>query len=112
MSWDAYLECECCGGEAYEANYTHNTNAMVDAALEKITGQSVTSWLDILDGMSSVDSIPFLCGIVEELESNHGYDYMNPPNGWGSRESLVPVLNGMALAARNKRGTLKWKVWR
>lgn len=108
MSWDAQLECGCCGSTLYEVNYTHNVNTMINAALAA-TGTSVDqSWWKTLDGMRREDSIPFLGNIISELH-NTAYDNLNPENGWGSRAEVVTVLHEMLWAAVSKTSAPTWR---
>lgn len=101
MSWDINLVVNVDGEEVklpyYDPrngwdvygsiNYTHNTNPMIRI---KFPGWSYEG----LSGMSAKTLIEKLQPVVEDMNSRKKfYDDMNPDNGWGSRESLIQVLN-------------------
>ncbi|HUU94621.1 MAG TPA: hypothetical protein VM487_02700 [Phycisphaerae bacterium] len=104
MSWDL----DCYGkidGERFvlaEFNYTHNTNPMIRAA-----GCPWSS--DELNGITSPQLVAVLEPALAEMEANPDkYIAMNPPNGWGSYETLMPVLRQvLAVAKRFPSG--KWR---
>lgn len=92
MGWSLWLEesdgtvCET----IHDHNYTHNTNQMIRDAGD---GTSPYDW----DGMPSADLAVLLDRICNELEARPDvYDGLNPSNGWGTRETLVPVLQAIA----------------
>lgn len=106
MSWDAAV----CG---YEWNYTHNTNRMVNAAAEAagldLDGKT---WFDHLKGRTIYETRPFLAAIVAELAAHPDkYRAMNPENGWGSYDSLLPVLWEMRDVRPPPPVSLVWEVW-
>lgn len=107
MSWDATLLCDCCGSELIDINYTHNTNRMINEALstagvfttepEGWWAQALgVSWIDALDGMSGPDGARLLNAVIGEFKRDpEKYRVMNPENGWGSYDRLLPVLTAM-----------------
>lgn len=109
MSWDAYLECDCCGHSVItEQNYTHNTNGMINEALG--AGEH---WLDRLHGASREDGVALLDAIIEGLEADpERFRAMNPPNGWGSYDSLLRILQVMRDQAANIETASTWSVSR
>jgi hypothetical protein len=106
MSWDAEFD-----GSAW--NYTHNTNGMIAAAYETVTGTETkpsdfpilgkiigpTWWLR-LDGMSGAEGSEYLGQIIKGLEADpERFRAMNPENGWGSYDRLLEVLREMKSAS-------------
>lgn len=90
MSWWVYLNDDR-GHSDGDWNYTSNTNAMIRAAASA-TGQTVV-WWEGFQGLPGPVGAAYLAAVVKELEANPDtYDALNPPNGWGDRESLVKVL--------------------
>jgi hypothetical protein len=121
MSWDATLVDDR-GHTEVDVNYTHNTNGMIAEALRTAgrgetpmcdgpLGQAIgPAWWRTLDGMTGLDGRDFLAAIVAELEREPAkYEAMNPENGWGSYETLLPVLRKMRDAVPDWPTT--WKVW-
>lgn len=94
MSWDVWLTCDSCGHQVFETNNTHNVNPMIRAAAEaaevdaeiwpygwELPGPEGAYWLD---------------RVITELEARPAtYEAMNPPNGWGSYDDLLPTLRAM-----------------
>lgn len=73
-----------------DRGYTHNTNQMIRAAGD---GTSPYEW----DGMASADLATLLDKICSELADRpHAYEQYDPPNGWGSRETLLALLRAIA----------------
>lgn len=96
MSWDATLSCDCCGGVVGDWNYTHNTAPMIQEARRSVGHPVEESWYQVLDGMTAPEGARYLSDIVTGLESDPSYyRTMNPPNGWGSYDTLLPVLREM-----------------
>jgi hypothetical protein len=110
MGWDLYV------GD-WEGNYTHNTNPMIRLASlagvqDGFSFEQPTTAGEVLFGhktegqcWNNFDGLParfagdFAKRIAAELRSNPGkYEALNPPNGWGSRSSLVEFLDGVAAA--------------
>jgi len=100
VSWDAFLvadvpdyrnpvsEWHAIFGEW---NYTSNTNGMIRA-----TG---CDWPLDFGGRSGPDGAAYLHRVITALESDPvRFEAMNPPNGWGSYESLLDVLREMRAA--------------
>ncbi len=136
MSWDATLEvtdttaCPHCGGTvstaSYEVesfNYTHNTNDMIAAAYEAVSGQDTeqcdgrlgaaigAAWWRRLDGASGEDGAKYLGQIIAGLEADPGrYRAMNPPNGWGDYDQLLKVLHEMRDAVARHDLPASWRV--
>ena len=107
MSWDARL-IDDRGHVEGDWNYTHNTNAMIAAALTTATGTPVEqcegllgaaigpAWWRLLDGLSGPDGAKMLGTVVAALRADPvRYREMNPSNGWGDYDSLVGVLDEM-----------------
>lgn len=108
MSWDVWLKCDSCNNEIGAWNYTHNINPMIRAAADaagvdssiwpyewKLPGPEGAYWLD---------------QVIKELEARPGaYTAMNPENGWGSYETLLPVLREMRDAVPESPTT--WSNW-
>lgn len=123
MSWDAYLVscCITCGHKENHGswNYTHNCNQMISVVVEEmghalkthwLIGHMGKSWFEVLDGMSGKDGATFLCDVVARLEADpERFRAMNPPNGFGSYETLIPVLSDMKVASYENPGDF-WRV--
>lgn len=121
MSWDAYLAttatrcCRHCGGTLDQDehmvnswNYTHNTNGMIAAAYEAVSGNATeqcsgplghligAAWWKRLDGASGADGGAYLADIIKGLEAEpERFRAMNPGNGWGDYDGLLGVLREM-----------------
>lgn len=123
MSWDAYLKdvCITCGHSENCGtwNYTHNCNNMISEVVKELgyelerhwlIDHMGESWFHVLDGLTGKDGSAFLAKIIEGLEANpERFQAMNPDNGWGSYETLLPVLRAM----RNeglKNPAASWRV--
>lgn len=96
MSWDIWLTCDCCGYALVDLNYTHNVNGMLRDAAEA-GGLLIDVWSrDGWEGLPGPVGALRLDVIIKELEANPAkYEAMNPPNGWGSYETVLPVLREM-----------------
>jgi hypothetical protein len=90
MGWSLWLAE---GEEAVcerDRGYTHNTNKMIRAAGD---GSSPYEW----DGMAAPALAALLDVVGNELASKpEVYGQYDPPNGWGSRETLLPLLRAIA----------------
>lgn len=93
MSYDIWLAIDT-GGEELTAldcldwNYTSNCAPMWRAA-----GADLAEF----DGNIAKDCLPYLEKAIAELKASPGkYEAMNPPNGWGSYETLIPALERLA----------------
>ena len=108
MSWDACLQAADGGYVTPEWNFTHNTNGMIAAAYEAVTGNTTPqcggplgraigpAWWERLDGQPGGEGAEYLAVIVTGLESDPArYRAMNPENGWGSYDTLLPLLREM-----------------
>lgn len=88
MSYDIWLTIDTGGEEPARVgdswNYTTNCSWMWRAA-----GADLAEF----DGKLAKDCIPVLSAAIAELKANPArYEAMNPENGWGSYETLVPSL--------------------
>ena len=136
MSWDATLyavtevtHCPECGHELAEPreersevewfNFTHNTNAMIAAAFEAVSGEGTEqcggslgkvigpAWWRKLDGASGAGGAEYLGRIIAGLEADPArFRAMNPPNGWGSYDDLLEVLCKMREAVPEDEATV------
>jgi hypothetical protein len=107
MSWDADFD-----GSWW--NYTHNTNRMIAAAFEAMTGVETKpsdfpilgeiigpTWWDRLNGKSGTEGAEYLSLIITGLEADPArYRAMNPDNGWGDYDGVLKVLREMYEASR------------
>jgi hypothetical protein len=90
MSWDVWLTTEVDGHEITVDgpgfNYTHNCNQMIrDAGL--------TEWPYDVDGWKAGELGQRLDDAIKVLESDpKRFRAMDPANGWGSYDSLLPVI--------------------
>jgi hypothetical protein len=107
MSWDATLYDDR-GHVEGDWNYTHNTNAMIAAAYEAVTGEATeqasgplgpaigAAWWSRLDGADGAGGHAYLSAIVKGLEADPArFRAMNPENGWGSYDGVLGVLREM-----------------
>lgn len=107
MSWDAELQCKCCGANGdglRDWNFTHNCNGMANTVLDEAGFERPVregfdwkeSFWAVLNGMEGPEGAAMLDIIIKGLEADPvRFDAMNPENGWGSRERLVEVLTEM-----------------
>ena len=119
MSWNAYLQCECCGNSVIEVNYTHNINGMANLALNPDYQQrsvaaevfdSYKSWWTQLDGMTGVDGAAFLDRIITAFDTDpEKYRALNPRNGWGNFDTFRERL--VALRDAVPGHPTRWKVY-
>lgn len=71
-------------------NYTYNCSAMWRAAGFDLRG---------CDGKPAGECLPSLRTAIAAMEDDPArFDAMNPPNGWGSRETSLPCLRRLAEA--------------
>lgn len=92
MSYDIWLEVNTGGPEPAQVgedwNYTRNCGPMWRAA-----GVDLAEF----DGKLADECLPVLRRAIDELRANEAkYVAMNPPNGWGSYDTLVPALERLA----------------
>lgn len=90
MSWDVWLITEVDGHEIRvgdeHINYTHNCNGMIRDA-------GFTEWPYAVEDWSAARLADELDSAIRNLEADpKRYRAMDPPNGWGSYDSLLPVL--------------------
>src|ERR1700691_3871595 len=91
VSWDACLQAADGGYVTPEWNFTHNTNGMIAAAYEAVTGNTTPqcggplgraigpAWWERLDGQPGGEGAEYLAVIVTGLESDPArYRAMNP----------------------------------
>lgn len=85
MSLDVYLMVTK-PTEVYSSNITHNLGKMAqEAGLYDVLWRPEENGLEV-----AADLIPMLKDGLEKLRSNPDYyRQFNPPNGWGSYETLV-----------------------
>jgi len=92
MSYDIWLKADLGGSESATVwdgwNYTSNCGPMWRAA-----GADLAEF----HGKYAGDCAPILRAAIERLESEPAtFRAMNPPNGWGSYETLLPALVRLA----------------
>jgi len=131
MSWDAALEavtqCPHCGGAlgrlgGGDWNYTHNTNRMIAAAYEAVSGEQTeqcggplgpmigAAWWERLDGASGEHGAAYLSQIITGLEADPArFRAMNPENGWGDYDRLLGVLREMRDASAEAGRAAVWR---
>jgi hypothetical protein len=108
MSWDIELRCDHCSSVIIEKNYTHNTNYMIREAA-KAAGQDVI-WWDGFHKLSGKEGAAFLNSVIAELVRKPNlYSSMNPENGWGSYDTLLPALKELCQEIPEYPTT--WYVW-
>lgn len=86
-------------------NYTHNVNPMYYPVLGESLGL-------FLEGKTAAESLPKLRELVADLEDRPAfYRAMDPENGWGCYETLLPRLRVLVQrAAENPK--CRWWVSR
>lgn len=111
MSWDLELRDTTPDVRqvvVHEVNYTHNVNPMIRRAAGAV-GVS-TDWWHCLDGIHGAEGAAWLSAVISELEAHPDrYRMMDPPNNWGSYDTLLPVLRGARDAVPADRPTM-WRV--
>ncbi len=109
MSLDLALQIDTGGPELAEVwsgwNYTHNVGPMYVVTLGTTLGK-------FLEGKTAEESLPKLREMVAHMEDHpEVYRPLNPENGWGSYETLLPALMELVeAAARHPKAS--WWVWR
>ena len=102
MSWDFHINIDAGGEDPItigDINYTHNCNPMLrDVGIE----------MEDLIGRNAGEVGGIYKQGLEKLKANpEKYISMNPPNGWGSYETLLPVLEEVIkLCERAPKGTV------
>ncbi len=97
MSYDISLQADLGGPEPVSVgglywNYTSNCGPMWREA-----GADLASF----DGRPAWECVPILAAAISEMQRNSDkYEAMNPKNGWGSYESLMPQLQILLEAFR------------
>ena len=114
MSLDVYLKgppstgitrCRCCGHESeedaseyyYEANITHNLNAMAEAA-----GIYQHLWRPEEIGIDHAEQLvePLTAGLKLLRDYPDKFKAFNPANGWGNYDNLVSFVRKYLAACR------------
>lgn len=124
MSWDADYSAQTVDGPLVNIgswNYTHNMNGAINQALglqpagstyntaRAVLFGEAPSWWRLLDGMSGSDGQALLARILRAFAADQDrFRAMDPDNGWGSLETLGPVLAEMLAACT----TFPVGVWR
>ncbi len=86
MSVTVYLQCKCCGSEAFEWNFTYNLAPMFSEA--GIYGVLVES-----NGRLAEDIVIAIETGLNLMRSDPDrFRPHNPPNGWGSYDIAVQGL--------------------
>jgi hypothetical protein len=89
VSWDIWLVTEVDGHQitvGRDFNYTHNTNKMIREA-------GLTEWPYDVGGWNAGELGKRLDEVIASFEADpKKYRAMDPPNGWGSYSTLLPVL--------------------
>src|ERR1051326_392138 len=87
MSYSLWVEMDAGGSEPMTAgswNYTSNC-----ALMWREAGADLAEF----DGRKAKDCLTFVIDAVAELKANpKKYRAMDPPNGWGSYDSLLPAI--------------------
>lgn len=87
MSWNFGLKMDTGAGEffyGFDVNHTSNCNPML--------GDVGIIW-DELDGKQAKEARAIIAAGLEKLQNDPvKYEAMNPPNGWGSYETLCKVI--------------------
>jgi hypothetical protein len=123
VSWDACLELAADPVTLADWNYTHNTNGMIAAAYEAVSGEATdqcggplgavigAAWWKRLDGSGGKDGAAYLSQIVSGLEASpERFRAMNPENGWGDYDRLLTVLREMRDTGAQFTSPTVWRV--
>jgi hypothetical protein len=91
MGWDLWLEIDTGGEEPAQVgksfNYTYNTGPMLNAAGLYVRG---------LLGLTAKHAVVILRDVIAQFEDTPcKFKAFDPPNGWGSYDSLLEVLREM-----------------
>lgn len=109
MSLDLWLEIDTGGPEpglVWDGwNYTHNVGPMYAITLGTTLGV-------FLEGKTAAEALPKLREMVADMEDRPAvYLALNPENGWGSYDTLLPRLRELVeVAARHPKAS--WGVSR
>ena len=107
MSYDISLTVDTGGTEpaAVWDGWNYTTNC---ARMWRKAGADLAEF----DGGVAGECLPVLEAAITEMAANPAeYTAMNPPNGWGSYESLLPALRELAAGFRaHPKATVR--VWR
>ncbi len=115
MSWDATLRVPGVPWATRDWNYTHNTNPMVNQALEDAGVEVNDTWWRMLDGLTGAQGLELLTTIRDQFDADPDrYRAMNPPNGWGSLDDPewggVRRVLGEMIEASSVEAPLVWEV--
>lgn len=120
MSWDADLYTKDSDGneiQVGEWNYTHNLNPAINEALGNPdiptywAAQFGGQWWKLIEGKTAKETAPLFESIIAEFERQPDkYKAMEPDNGWGHIDTLIPVLREMANAGQTYPSAI-WKCW-
>lgn len=101
MSWDAYFYSDQSRThEVLEQNYTHNTNQMINIPLREAGLLGEHSWWEELNRKSGSEGANLLrVAISGMMLDAPRLRALNPENGWGTYDTLLPVLLDMWMAS-------------
>jgi hypothetical protein len=102
MSWDADFHVTVDNQDIILCNWnhTHNTNKMIEAATEDTKHYYKLNNKNWWDMIQSRNGAAYLHELLFALEQNPTkYRAMNPRNGWGNYDSLLPTFRKMAAKA-------------
>ena len=85
MSYDLDFKAPCCGANTDSINITYNLQPMMFEA-----GVGVS---EHLEGKTGAEVALLITKALIDMQLNRDkYTKLNPPNGWGSYESLIEAL--------------------
>lgn len=91
MSYDVWLEIDTGGPEpAYLTDWNYTSNC---APMWRAAGADLAQF----DGKAASECLPVLDAAIAEMAANPAkYRAMDPANGWGSYDGLLPDLRELA----------------
>jgi hypothetical protein len=109
VSLDLWLTIDTGGPEPATVwddwNMTHNVNRMYEVTLGTTLGT-------FLEGRTAAETLPRLTAMLADMLDRPGvYRALNPPNGWGSYDTLLPRVRELVEAAQ-AHPLASWGVWR
>jgi hypothetical protein len=112
MSYDIYLKypaCDACGSPGFDADYGYNWNYTTNCApMWRLAGADLAGF----DGKQAAECAAVLREAIASMRREPDrYKALDPPNGWGSFDELLPHLEEL-LKRLEKHPNAYVRVWR